>query len=368
MNESFFCKGTTVTFLFVLGIDLSLKDAVCYRSSRPRGANVLVLASFKTPLRDFFLTPNHLEVTDLGNSGGTNRHLSFLSTNRRGLDSTSISSSIVSPTLELEQEQPSIELDPLVLDAQVGTFQTEFNKEETVKEIEEEKKVKVEEARSELKAKETDFNSAVEKVEEFFSVKPDSKVRALTLPQKQALAKAYKVFSDIKQAEREASLKLSELGSSVSNQPSWKTDQEVSRLLSEIHWQSASIKFQGSNYSEYENWQFDTDWNKNPWKEFFKDSTEWKRIWDNRDEIKEEIYSQYRGSYTGLKEEFRGDKCSKISRPSIESREICVVPMASFLTGVYGEANLKIELIVAKKLLEWMGHPSVKGFQDLPSP
>nr|WP_146612359.1 hypothetical protein [Candidatus Mycoplasma haematolamae] len=326
------------------------------------GVNAASIIAFKEPIKDLFLGQNSLDLnsnnlTDLSQSS------SFRPRPREGLVTSHIPSSLSSPRLELKVEEPSIQLESLKIDAQTSQFSSEFKKEIEVQKIEKDKQSKVEEAQSKFKGQEQHLQSAIERIKDYFSKTSGSQIKALTLPQKGALLKSYEVWAEIKEIERDSQEKLSKLDRNTPN-PSlgtWKTAHEVKQLLSTIHWQSSSIKFKGG-WQEDNNFGFTEGWSRNPWREFFVSESQWKKVWEHREKIKEEIYDDY----WKLQDDWRDKKCKQINALLDDTREVCVVEMDQKQRGVLGESNLLIELMVGKRLLEWMNHSSVKELQ-LPS-
>ncbi|AFO52258.1 hypothetical protein MHLP_03390 [Candidatus Mycoplasma haematolamae str. Purdue] len=326
------------------------------------GANAAAITVFKEPIKDLFLHQDSLDLVNGGNVEGSNPSLSLNTRVRRGIEEAKVSSSLEAPALKLQSPTSAVDLEGLNRDSgdsglssQIASFQGEVAKELQVLKIEEEKKVKVDEALRDFREKERDFYVAVQKVRDFLKDDVHTPVKGLSLAEREALARGYKVFAAIKTVEKNTSAKLSELGYEPipTASDTWKTDLEARNLLLGINWRSSAIRFLGSSgSSKSNNWGFKS-WNENPWRHFFSSEEDWRKTWENRDAIRNELFT----FYGDLKDEWQGNKCYRLQTVSGEKRELCVAEMTPKLKNVYGEANLKIELLVGKQILDWMNYP-----------
>ncbi|AFO51796.1 hypothetical protein MHLP_01080 [Candidatus Mycoplasma haematolamae str. Purdue] len=241
------------------------------------------------------------------------------------------------------------------LKAQVGSFKGALDRSEAISSIEEERDEKVKKAQEVLEQYKSHFDEAVKKVKVYLSKEPNSKLTSLSLEERQAVMKVYEAWASIKTAIATANSKLKKLGADVQEeQSSWKTDSEVRSMLNNILWTTQGIKFLGnvqkSGANRSNNWHYSMNWESNPWGKFFESENLWKSYWEERDFLKNELYSLF-----SLKEQWKDGKCSKVTGVSSEQRELCFARARDTSIGIYSEANIKIELHVAKQVLSWMG-------------
>ncbi|AFO52252.1 hypothetical protein MHLP_03360 [Candidatus Mycoplasma haematolamae str. Purdue] len=331
------------------------------------GANALAVTHFKEPLKDFFLNQNPIDLVNGQGLEGKNISLDLSPQSRQGLGVSQVSSSLGSPELSLKADQPSINLESLnaqsdssgSFKAQVGSIRTELGLEGQIAEIIQEQKTKVERSKRDLQDKKSDFDSAVEKIKTFLSKDPKGPVRALNKKEKEALARAYKVWSATKQAEETALSRLERLGGERSRRrrsaSSFRQDAEVASLLRNIQWFSDSIRFLNKDLAKKEeNYGFG-DWSSNPWSPFFEDQGEWLKTWSEREEIRTKIFKSWKDE---LNDQWLGGQCAPLYYSGEDTRNYCFEDMKTRTGRIFGEANIKIELLVGKKLLEWMNIPT----------
>ncbi|AFO52253.1 hypothetical protein MHLP_03365 [Candidatus Mycoplasma haematolamae str. Purdue] len=330
------------------------------------GANALAVTHFKEPIKDLFLNQDSLDLNNGSNLDNSNVSLTLKSRVRRGLESSDLSSSLDSPELALQASQPSIDLDALSEQSdhsgnfkdQVGSLRTELGVEDQIQEILETQQAKLEKAKKELEDKRTSFESAVQKIRDYFANKPDTKVRGLTQGEREALARAYKVWWDTKQAEKETRNKLEGLDKTPSRRrrsaPELKSEREVSNLLNAIAWKGNAIMFVKQELAtRANNYGYDQNWELNPWREFFTNQDDWLKTWSNRDTIKEAVFKSY---MIALNDDWQNGQCHPIYALPNDRRDYCLADMVNRNGSVFGEANIQIELIVGKKILDWMSY------------
>ncbi|AFO52254.1 hypothetical protein MHLP_03370 [Candidatus Mycoplasma haematolamae str. Purdue] len=330
------------------------------------GANAAAITVFNEPIKDLFLTQNSLDLPGVNNQQASSHSLKLHSRSRRGLQASTVSGNLEAPNLELSAESSGLELEALQeggaqtidLGSQISAFREELGKQDQMVSLMKQNKEKVSEIRKKLELHKSALDTAIEKIRTFVSKNPSEKVKGLTKQERIALGQAYKTWLDIQAARRETEDQLSKLGQPSRRQKRSLSEQEQKgeSLLANIGWTWDAIRFLGKDYDAggQVNRGFEFDWDKNPWKPFFSDKTEWEKTWSERDAIKGELFKSY---VDALNDWWTGDQCNVLQSISGDSRQYCIVEMANRGGRVFGEANIKIELLVGQKLLEWMNIP-----------
>ncbi|AFO52251.1 hypothetical protein MHLP_03355 [Candidatus Mycoplasma haematolamae str. Purdue] len=323
------------------------------------GANAAAITAFKEPLKDLLLSQSDLNLSGSSLDNPVSS-LTLGSSTRSGLNVSEVSSSLSSPLLDLHSESTPIALEGLSVKGEgskefgphIDSLRVELGKESELLSIAKKHSETKEKELKSLEEKKKEFESAVKKVTDYAS-KSSSKLVALTKEEREALARAYKVYAALKQADEEAQTRLSRLQTGSRSRRSTsagKTDREVRDLLNAIYWRLNATRFL-SDFSkrDADNYGFDRDWSKNPWRAFFDRENLWRKFWDERDNIRRELFD-WRDD---LKEDYRNGQCHRLQ--IVESRELCISEVPGRIKSTFPEANIKIDLHVAQKILFWMG-------------
>ncbi|AFO51857.1 hypothetical protein MHLP_01385 [Candidatus Mycoplasma haematolamae str. Purdue] len=349
------------------------------------GANGAGLLAFK---EDFFASLANWELKDFfgNNSPVTDKNsLELDSLGRQGVDLSSVAS-IHSPALNLHSES-LIHLDSLDHSIKFSNYLFQFREEQ---EKERDFLLKLQFHRSgaqtiigKLTSEDQKyFFDALVKIENY--AKGSAAEQALTQRERQAVEKYYEVVSQLKENGVDLTRYLfvktgGDTVSRFSDEGKLKRHSKLKDLLQKIKWNGPSIQVLGRNdkivdgseswgslseehwrnspwksrwVGDSRNWGFDEGWDRNPWKEFFMDETEWRAFWEERFFLKKRYYEEWRP-----RRYWWWDNGSICPVNGVEMLEGCYSQTQQELAEVIDKANANISLQTGMKILMWMGYP-----------